>query len=86
MEATEFRIGNYYNWYAEGKNYPMQVEAKDFANDDYKNFQPIELTEKLLLKCGFRNQNHGWNIGDFGLFNEAHLHGGKEIYLIYILL
>src|SRR5690554_3982353 len=53
MELKELRIGNYYKWYADGQYYYYKVEAKDFANDNYKNFQPIELTEEILLKCGF---------------------------------
>lgn len=53
MEARELRIGNYYHWSAEGKNYPMQVDAKDFSNDNYKNFEPIPLTEDWLLKFGW---------------------------------
>jgi len=51
MELTDLRIGNYYYWYAEGKNYEMKVEAKDFSNDNYKNFSPIPLTEEILLNC-----------------------------------
>ena len=51
MNIQELRIGNWYKWYAEGQYYYYQVEAKDFLNKYYKNFEPIELTEEILLKC-----------------------------------
>jgi len=53
MEIREIRVGNYYQWYADGKYYNYQIEAKDFANDNYKNFEPIKLTEEWLVKFGF---------------------------------
>lgn len=53
MNIRELRIGNWYHWYSEGKYYPYQIEAKDFIGDNYKNFEPIPLTEERLLKFGF---------------------------------
>lgn len=53
MKANELRIGNWYNWYADGKNYQYQVKAEDFVNEIIENFDPIPLTEEILLKCGF---------------------------------
>ena len=53
MEAKEFRIGNAYRWYADGKYYYYIVKEKDFASGYLRNFEPITLTEGMLLKCGF---------------------------------
>lgn len=60
MNIQELRIGNWYKWYAEGQYYYYQVEAKDFLNKYYKNFEPIELTEEILLKCGFEKRGLYW--------------------------
>jgi len=56
IDLKDLRIGNYYNWSSEGKNYTYQIEAKDFLNDNYKNFEPIPLTPELLIDCGFIEQ------------------------------
>jgi hypothetical protein len=52
MKANELRIGNWYHWYAFGKNYEYQVEAIDLIQN-YKNFEPIPLTEEWLIRFGF---------------------------------
>lgn len=57
MTLNELRIGNYYHWYAEGKNYSLKVDAKVFSNENYKNFDPIPLTEEWLVKFGFEKTN-----------------------------
>lgn len=51
MELNELRIGNCYYWEAEGKKYLYRIEPKDFTNYNYRNFEPIELSEDVLLKC-----------------------------------
>ena len=53
MKAEELRLGNWYQWYAEGKYYYGQIQAKDFVSDYILNFEPIPLSEEVLLKCGF---------------------------------
>jgi hypothetical protein len=53
MNAKELRIGNWYQWYAEGKYYEYQVEGIDLIQN-YENFEPIPLTEDWLLKFGFK--------------------------------
>jgi hypothetical protein len=53
MKAEELRIGNYYYWISEDKEYLFEVEPKDFYNNNYKNFYPIVLTNEWLLKLGF---------------------------------
>jgi hypothetical protein len=56
MKANELRIGNWYHWYAFGKNYEYQVEAIDLIQN-YENFEPIALTEEWLVKFGFTLRN-----------------------------
>ena len=56
MKASDLRIGNYYNIYAEGKEYTYKVGLEDFCSDNYKNFEPIPLTEEWLLKFRFHSQ------------------------------
>jgi hypothetical protein len=56
MEANELRIGNWYWWNAEGKNYEYQVKARDFGGDNIKNFEPIPLTEDWLVRFGYKKQ------------------------------
>jgi len=58
MELNELRIGNYYYWSAEGKNYDLKVRREDFSNDNYKNFKPIPLTEEWLIKFGFEETDY----------------------------
>lgn len=54
MEVRELRVGNWYNWYADGEYYQFQVEPKDFKDEKYLNFEPIPLTEEWLERFGFR--------------------------------
>lgn len=54
MKVEELRIGNYYKWYADGKYYYFQVDNAFFMDINViNNSEPIELTEEILLKCGF---------------------------------
>ncbi len=50
MEIKEMRIGNLYHWHAESEYYVYELEVKDFASDNYKNFYPIPLTEQWMIK------------------------------------
>ena len=57
MKAQEVRLGNYVSIY--GKY--VKIEHHDFIND-YKysaiyRFEPIPLTEEILLKCGFEKED-----------------------------
>jgi hypothetical protein len=52
MKASELRIGNWYQWYAEGKYYKYQVEGIDLIQN-YENFEPIPITEVWLTDFGF---------------------------------
>ena len=57
MKANELRIGNWYWWNSEGKNYEYQVEPRDFGNDNFKNFEPIPLTEEWLIRFGSKKND-----------------------------
>ena len=50
MEARELRIGNYYHWNAEGKNYLYQIKTEDFIKGNIQNFEPIPITEEWFKK------------------------------------
>lgn len=55
MKATELMIGDWYSWYAEGKEYYYQVSKDTFAEEAIDNFQPIPLTAEILEKNGFKD-------------------------------
>ena len=78
MNAQELRIGNYYKWYADGKYYTYQIEAKDFSNDNYKNFKSNPLTEEWLLNFGFVDQGQCIRLQ---LMNYYYALSGKELTL-----
>lgn len=50
MRVEEMRLGNYYKWYADGKEYYFKVDNSFFSDINLiNNAQPIELTEEILL-------------------------------------
>lgn len=55
MKPTEFMIGDWYYWKAEGKKYPLQVTKETFAlaDEDIANFQSIPITPEILENNGF---------------------------------
>jgi hypothetical protein len=58
MKASELRIGNWiYNTTTKEKVqvYPMMINQLSKLEDKH-NYKPIELTEEILLKCGFVKQ------------------------------
>lgn len=71
MKIEEMRIGNFYHWEAEGKKYALQVDAKDFANDNYKNFEPISLTQEWHNK--FDVHINGFKAFEYKLQNTQNL-------------
>ena len=60
MNANELRIGNWYNWYADGKYYQFQVEPNDFTHGNMPNYKPIPITEDWLLRFGFEKSRLGY--------------------------
>ena len=57
MKVTDLMIGDWYTWEAEGKKYPFQVTKETFKllDEDIANFQPIPLSEEILIKNKFIN-------------------------------
>jgi len=88
MDARELRIGNWYNWYAEGKYYEFQVEAIDLIQN-FVNFEPITLTEDWLRKLGFKYTPSGaggqdqWAGYGFWSLNHIHFLGNKKGDFLY---
>lgn len=83
MSENELRIGNYYKWYADGKYYYFKVDNDTFS--DYNvlnNMQPIELTEEILLKCGFvKDEFDNWeNETRLGLYKPEEFDGYLSIW------
>lgn len=54
MEAKELRIGN---WFVNFIGDYVQVNTYTFQNIGLYPMSPIELTEEILLKCGFENEH-----------------------------
>lgn len=95
IQPNELRIGNYYKWYADGKDYYFKVDSK-FLNDEdvINNSEPIPLTEEILLKCGFVFKPEGeevyeqiWKLNNFEIWQHSEgfchdfLNGGDVNYL-----
>lgn len=53
-------IGNWYQWYAEGKYYFFKVTEDTFMEnkDTIASFEPIQITEEILEKNGFVKKEH----------------------------
>ena len=67
MEVKDLRIGNYVN--IEGdvvRVKEIYEKSIHYANGEYESYatedfiQPIELTEELLLKIGFKKNKYDW--------------------------
>lgn len=67
MKTNELRIGNYVN--IEGdvvKVKEIYEKSIHYANGEYESYatedfiQPIELTEEVLLKIGFKKNKYDW--------------------------
>ena len=96
MEAKELMIGDWYDWYADGKNYHYQVTKETFSNDDttIANFEPIPLTADILKKNGCTMVDKGdygeWHIKDnpnipLWQHTEFIIFGGIEIHYVHEL-
>lgn len=99
MKVEELRIGNWYHWYSEGKNYEYQVDWVDLIHN-WENFQEIPLTEEWLVKFGFEFSDWlgdwlgSWDLKDgcFGLLKTANgtfifesKSGNPEIHFVHQL-
>ena len=54
IQVNELRVGN---WVLEDGEYKKLKSMWDF--DDIDDFDPIPLTEEILLKCGFERNHYG---------------------------
>jgi hypothetical protein len=81
MKAEELRIGNWYQWYAEGKYYEYQVIQSDFSNDcNFLNFELIPLTKEWLIRFGFE-YNYSFDLYSKSGFDIQLLENGIDFYL-----
>lgn len=72
MKLQEMRVGVFYYWNAESKNYPMRVSANDFCNDNYLNFEPIPLTEEWLVKFGCSKIGINYQIKNISIWYSSY--------------
>lgn len=61
MDSKSLMIGDWYQWYADGKYYQFQVEPDDFTKDHVANFEPIPLTAEILEKNGYKKSHYEFN-------------------------
>lgn len=69
METNELRIGNYIEYCGyivkvdgiyDDRISAINIEDKDHIFDKPSYFNPIKLTEELLLKIGFKKNKYDW--------------------------
>jgi hypothetical protein len=65
INVNELRISNWVDGGVNGSLY-YRVKASDFVNTDFTKTKPIELTEDILIKCGFVEviNNFEWDLPD----------------------
>jgi len=78
IKANELRIGNLVRY--EDRNFKIYALSKELPCLDtieygigvvsYKTIQPIELTEDILIKCGFEWRNEHRGVGAIMDFNK----------------
>ena len=87
MNATEFRLGNFYEYFIQDDLDPrkewwelclMDVESLKWVSEhpEDDDYRPIPLTEEWLLKFGFEKLNH------FTVHNPIHIELGRQRKLI----
>lgn len=79
IKIEELRVGNWVLWNGEYVNvYGLEKALERFErtkiNDLYiEDFEPIPLTEEILLKCGFEDEDGGfgrWLRLDYDIHNK----------------
>ena len=70
MKSNELRVGNWVNYWGDNIKFD-EIDLSDLFNpsiDIYEtDLEPIELTEEILLKCGFEKREDG----DYNLFKYS---------------
>jgi hypothetical protein len=75
-----------YSWWVKDGEPVIEYEAKDISGTQVENpymdvvsqYEPIPLTEEILLKCGFEHSNKGLN---YGIFFVKDIDESDEFYL-----
>ncbi len=65
ITASELRIGNIITNHDEVQVVDIWHFAVLCAKDSEHFIKPIELTEDVLLKCGFEKADDEWSVADF---------------------
>lgn len=68
MKATELRIGNYYNSHGAFKKATPNTIEELFESENRTWIQPIQLTEEILLKCGFKKDGNFYHFKAFAIY------------------
>lgn len=73
MEVKDFRVGNLVEYF-----YPheeewdkLELSLSDLPDIDNESFRPIPLTEKLLLKFGFKKEKEGFTKARFCIYQPV---------------
>lgn len=79
IQPNEIRVNNYYNR-IDSINHSKLGFCKWDSSDWYRigecidyleNYEPIHLTEEILLKCGEKYNNSGFNLGKFKVLKST---------------
>lgn len=57
MQASELKIGNYIYLKSKNRIYEISTGYEIDIGTDSEDFEPIPLTEEILLKCGFEKDD-----------------------------
>lgn len=67
IDVKELRVGSWvmheYFDFDMAVSHRMQININHFKNDDWRDIQPIPITEEVLLKCGFE-KFHKFDMSD----------------------
>lgn len=70
MRAEEIRIGN---WVYDDMNDMVKIDHPDIGEQLYIFYNPIPLTEEILLKCGFEYRFHQYTYKELSIkLSEEH--------------
>jgi len=74
IKSNELRIGNYVldNFDAHNPRQLTKISLDDFVAISHgcNSYQPVSLTEDILLKCGFGRDRGGWYLSaEYKLYN-----------------
>lgn len=79
MQASELKIGNYIYLKSKNRIYEISTGYEIDIGTDSEDFEPIPLTEEILLKCGFEKHT-----GISRVFGDYSRYIGSKKYFINI--